>query len=107
MWITRLAFDSLNAERIKTSEEARVLAHQNNAQQVTLTWALHRVEQLERERAQLLWQYVGIKVQVPVVVPVEKDPEDVLGSANLFNDIGDDAAKRLGIEWTGVGELKQ
>ncbi len=106
MWITRLAFDSLNTERIKATEEARVLSHQNEKLSVTLAWALQRVEQIERERARLLWQYMGVKVEVPVAVKPEPTEDDVVGGATLFNDIGNDKAKALGIEWDDNGELK-
>lgn len=107
MWITRAAFDTLNAERIKASEEARVLFDQNVTLKATMTWAIQRVEHVERERALLLKQYMGVAVQVPTFVNPEPDREDVLGGANMFNDIGDDAAKRLGREWNDDGTLKQ
>ena len=105
--MTRLAFDSLNAERIKTSEEARILAHQNSNLQITVNWLLHRVNQLEKERAHLLLQYVGIKMEVPSIEPADPDPNEVLGGANIFQDVGDDAAKRLGLDWDERGMLKQ
>ena len=107
MWITRVAFDTLNAERIKKSEEARVLAHQNSNLTITLDWMRHRVQQLEQERAHLLFQYMGIKVQVPTIVAPEPSQDDVLGGANLFQDVGDEVAKRLHIEWDDTGIVKQ
>ena len=107
MWITRAAFDLLNAERIRKSEEARVLAHQNSNLTITLDWMRHRVQQLEQERAHLLFQYVGIKIQVPTLVAPEPSADEVLGGANLFNDVGDEVAKRLHIEWDDTGIIKQ
>lgn len=107
MWITRAAFDSLNAERIKSAEEARVLAHQNSNLAITLDWMRHRVQQLEQERAHLLFQYMGIKVQVPIIAPQEPSQDDVLGGTNIFQDVGDEVAKRLKIEWDDTGIVKQ
>lgn len=106
MWVSRLAFDTLVAERTKAAEEARVLAYQNIGQKNALDWLMARVQQLEQERAHLLWQYMGIKVQVPTVVPVEPSQDDVLGGTNVFQDIGDDAAKRLKIDWDASGTVK-
>lgn len=107
MWITRAAFDTLNAERIKATEEARVLAHQNAALHITLDWFRLNAEKWERERAYLLKTYMGIAVTVPHYVPTEPDKEDVLGGANIFQDIGDKAAKELGIDWDSAGQVKQ
>ena len=106
MWITRHAFDSLNAERIKASEAARILADQNAALKITMDWLRHRLEQVERERAHLLKTYMGVVVEVPHFVKPEPDNEEVLGGANIFQDIGDNAAKRLGIQWDEAGVVK-
>ena len=105
MWISRAAFETLSAERIKATEEARVLAHQNAAQQITMDWLRVRNEQVERERAQLLWQYVGIKTQIPIAVAAPKSPDDVLSGGNAFEDIGDAAAAAAGIDWNLDGTL--
>lgn len=105
MWISRAAFETLSAERIKAAEEARVLAQQNAAQQITMDWLRVRNEQVERERAQLLWQYVGIKVQIPVAMPAPSAPEEVLSGGNAFEDIGDAAAAAAGIDWNPDGTL--
>lgn len=106
MWISRVAFDTLNAERIKAQEEARVLAQQNAALQITSDWFRLNAEKWERERAYLLKTYMGVIVQVPSYVAPAPDTEDVLGGANIFNDIGDKAAKDRGIEWDHEGVVK-
>lgn len=107
MWITRAAFDALNAERIKAAEEARVLAHQNATLQITLDWFRVSAEKWERERAHLLKTYMGVVVDVPHYVKPEPDTEDVMGGANIFQDIGDKAAKELGVDWDSMGAVKQ
>lgn len=107
MWITRAAFDALNAERIKATEEARVLAQQNASLQITCDWFRARNEQVERERARLLWQYLGIRVEVPVAVQAQPDAEELVGGNSLFQDIGDAEAKRRKIDWDDSGVVKQ
>jgi len=107
MWISRAAFDALVAERLKATEEARVLHDQNHAQWTTLDWMRHRLEQVERERAHLLKTYMGVVVEIPQFVKPEPDADAVLSGANLFNDIGDEEARKRGIEWNGDGTVKQ
>lgn len=107
MWISRKIHDDLNAERIKACEEARVLFEQNRFITTTLDWMRHRVQQLEQERAQLLFKYMGVAVQVPQFVKPEQAEDDVIGGVNLFQDIGDEQAKKLGIEWDEHGAVKQ
>lgn len=107
MWIKRDIYDTLNAERIKAMEEARVLFDQNATLRSTMTWALRRVEHVELEKAMLLKQYMGIAVKVPSYVVPEPTNDDVLGGANMWNDVGDDEAKRRGIDWADDGTLKQ
>lgn len=107
MWISRKAFDQNTTERIKATEEARVLAHQNAALQITCDWFRLNAEKWERERAYLLKTYMGVAVDVPHFVKPEPSGEEVLGGANMFQDIGDDEAKRLGIEWDEHGAVKQ
>ena len=50
---------------------------------------------------------MGIKVQVPTIVQQEPSQDDVLGGSNLFQDVGDEVAKRLKIEWDDTGIVKQ
>lgn len=106
MWISRRAFDTLTAERITAAAEARVLADQNAAYKITMDWMRHRVQQLEHERAYLLKTYMGVVVQVPTFVKPEPEQDDVLGGANIFQDIGHEAAERLGIKWDELGVVK-
>ena len=107
MWIRRQVFDGLNEERITAAEEARVLRDQNTTLKITMEWALQRVQHIEIERALLLKQYMGIAVQVPQFVKPEVPQEDQLVGAAVFNDVGDDEAKRRGLLWNDVGELTQ
>jgi len=105
MWIRRKDWDALNAERVKAAEEARVLFDQNSTLRATMQWAIQRVEHVEIERALLLKQYMGVSVQVPQFVKPEPDETEAIGGAHIFNDIGDDEAKRRGIGWDETGAL--
>lgn len=107
MWISRIAFDTMNAERIKAVEEARVLFDQNVTLRSTMTWALRRVEHIELEKAMLLKQYMGIAVKVPSYVVPDPKQDDVIGGANMWGDVGDEEAKRRGLQWADDGTLKQ
>lgn len=106
MFVTRAAFDTLNSERIKSAEEARVLDHQNQALQVMTDWLRVRVHQLELERAQLLWKYMGVKIPVTTIEDATKD-DNILGGINPFEDLGDTLAKQFGVDWEADGTLKR
>lgn len=105
MFISRAAFDTLNAERIKAVEEARVLFQQNVTLKATMDWAIQRVEHVERERAMLLKQYMGVAVEVPHFVKPEPNQDEAIGGANIWNDVGDEEAKRRGLKWNELGAV--
>lgn len=109
MWISKKAYDAMHDEWLKNHEEARVLAEQNRALQVTQDWFRVRVTQLEKERAILLNNFMGLKIEVPNydVTPPSgaKDPLAILGGTQIFEDMGDDEAKRHGIEHTADGRV--
>ena len=106
MWINRVEFLELVADRADAESEARTIAEQNKVLAVNLDWLRTRVNQLEHERAQLLWNYTGVKVAVPQIQQVD----GVAGNHPLaempsFNDMGDAEAKRQGIEWDSEGRV--
>lgn len=106
MFLSRAVFDAINAERIQAVERAKVLAEQMAAMRTQMEWFCHRVQQLEQERARLLWQYMGVKVETPQFVKPDPPQDDVLGGANVFQDIGDEAATQAGIGWHDDGTVK-
>ena len=105
MWISRAEWERVTAERIKASEEARVLFDQNVTLKTTMEWAIQRVEHVEIERAMLLKQYMGVSVQVPRFIKEEPNQDEAFGGANIFNDIGDEEAKRRGLKWDPAGSI--
>ena len=112
MWINRHSYDHLvalihNLEKSIASSEGirQTYAEQNKVLQVNADWMRVRVNQLERERAQLIFNYMGIKVDVP---EVQKAPEIHATPLNeaLFADMGDKEAVRQGIGWDEDGNLR-
>lgn len=87
--------------------ENRALRDQNKALQVHLDWFKIRTTQLERERAQLLYKFTDVKVEVPDYTPTPPPSvEQILNeSASSFEDMGDEAASRAGIGWNEGGQV--
>jgi len=113
MWIRRQQYDDLlaHAFRREASEghrEAveRELRARIAATDVTCDWLRIRCTQLEKERAQMILQYTGVKIEVPVLAlaPEQTTPE-ILNEAVLFEDVGDEIAKKLGITYNTDGTI--
>lgn len=104
-FISRAVLETLTAERVQATERAKVLEAQNTHLQDTVEFFRLRMEHLDRERAQLLKRYMDVVVEVPHYVKAEPDQTDIVGGANVFDDVGDTEAKRLGLTWDGRGEL--
>jgi hypothetical protein len=112
MFISRKHYDDLIeakgalAARVSAFEaETNALRAQVIAQQTAADWYRVRLTQLEYERAQLIQRYMGISVPVPQFdksVDDRPDPNQTID----FNDVGDDVAKALGIDWNPDGTLR-
>ena len=105
MWITRETFTDLLNDKFDAEGEARTLAEQNKVLQVNLDWLRTRVNQLEHERAQLIFNYMGVKIAVPEIQTVKQDDVHPLNAIPHFNDVGDAEANRLGIGWDQEGRV--
>jgi hypothetical protein len=115
MWINRQTFDRLlkvanDLEKALTSSEGirQTYVEQNRVLQVNLDWLRTRVNQLEHERAQLLWNYVGVKIAVPEIQRAERVMDTVthpLTELPSFEDMGDEEAKRQGVSWNEEGRV--
>ena len=107
MWIDHNTYDDLRLDNVKAQTEARVLSEQNRALQVSLDWLRVRVTQLEIERAQMLYNYTGVKVPVPSIERApESDVARALQAVPSFEDLGDAEAAKLGLGWNPDGTLK-
>lgn len=92
--------------------ENAALKAQVAAMQTTMDWMRVRVNSLEHERAQLLFNYMGVKVAAPVIeaAPATKSADqslaEILHRAAHFEDIGDEQAAKLGIGWNEDGSIR-
>lgn len=104
MWIDRNIYDTLRIENAHLRGELRALESRTTAHDTTLDWFRVRVTQLEMERAQLLFNYTGVKIPTPVIQRTNTDDPPMTKVPN-FNDMGDAAAAKLGVSWDENGEL--
>lgn len=121
MWISTAAWLKNKEDEIKLRTERDVAVQQVKQQETTLAWFMHRLTQVEQERSRLIFNYTGVKVEAPTYEAedpqtegasmLQKNPLNALPS---FNDLGDEEARRLGIDWApdgtilyGVGQAKQ
>lgn len=109
MWIDRKTYDDLRLENAKLQGICQEQARANASLQSSFDWLRVRVTQLERERAQLINNYMGIKVEVPEIEVVAKDKRGAESlsnaAASFFTDMGDEEALKQGISWNEEGEL--
>lgn len=107
MWIDRKFYEHFRLDWANVSGELTALKSRFAAQDTMVDWFRIRLTQLERERAQLIFNYTGVKIETPSFVPKVEEPvtETILNEATAFDDVGDEVAKRLGIEWAPDGTL--
>lgn len=106
MWISSTVFTSLLEAKGKAEGQAAELTRQNVALQGTIDWLGVRLTQSEHERAALIANYMGVKV--PTFNIQQEAPQSGVGHAlndamAIFKDVGDEEAKRLGINWNSEG----
>jgi hypothetical protein len=105
MWVDRKTYETLLLDNAKLREESRVLNQTNHQQETTISWFMVRVTQLEKERAQLLFNYTGVKVETPEYQPAPRSSAESLNPTPSFDDIGDAEATKLGVGWDSAGML--
>ena len=102
MWITQQAYRDLQNELIQARAVVVAETSANKALKETLNWMMLRLTAMEKERAVMLDKFLGVKIATPEFLPaVVLDPfashpyDETMG----FADIGDEAARKLGIEY--------
>lgn len=108
MWISRKDYDILQQERLSAQAENKVLSTFIASLTSTLDWARVRLTQVEHEKAQLLFNYTGVKILSPSIEKEVTRPtmqQAALDAGVNFNDLGDAEARRLGIGWNTDGTL--
>lgn len=104
MWIKGQTLNELVVGVAQYAQEARTLSEQNKVLQTNLDWLRFRTNQLEKERAQLLFQVSGVKIPTP---EIQITPERVdYNQLPSFEDVGDDEAARLGVSHNVDGTLR-
>lgn len=104
MWVNRATFDELHKRLYETTGVNQALERNYTALMTTLDWLRVRVTQLEMERAQLLFNYTGVKVPTPVIARTDERPDPNI-SLPHFDDMGDVEAARLGVGWNADGTV--
>lgn len=105
MWLDRQTYDDLRLQLAQKHGENVVLNQNYTALMTTLDWLRVRVTQLEMERAQLLWNYTGVKILTPGITRNDPNHPDTMAQTPSFNDVGDADAAKLGISWNDDGTL--
>lgn len=112
MWIDRQTVDDLRVSNAAAQVECRVLAEQNKVLQTILDWVRMRVNQLEKERAVLLFNTTKLSFPVPemakidIPVATHATPQDNAdATAPSFDDPGDEIAAKMGISHRPDGTL--
>ena len=107
MWVDKTVYFELRDALAAAVATRDTLIGHNRALETTNDWFRVRISQLEHERAVLMQNYMGIAVPV-MSIEKEKPRTDpnIYQATPHFNDVGDDEAKRLGIEWNPLtGEV--
>lgn len=112
MWIKRELFERLLTDKSRAEGQALTLANRIAAQDATMDWLKVQLTKSEYERAQLIQNYMGVKIPV-MEIATEKPTQDrltaekVLAATIDFNDVGDEESKRQGLDWDAEGRLTQ
>jgi hypothetical protein len=92
--------DDQKAELQKLRSENQLLRTQLTESNANFRWLTTRVNALEVERAQLLERAYNVKTLVPEIVPQANKlglPGIIGMPSDLFEDVGEKAAKELGL----------
>lgn len=113
MWISQAAWLKERESYLKLQAERDACREQFKSQEITLGWFMHRLTQVEQERAKLIFNFTGVKVEAPTYAPADAAADaaaSLLASNPLnalpnFNDVGDLEAAKQGIDWDKNGEV--
>lgn len=104
MWVAKKEYDRMQWALARVEQlTARVAAAQT-----TNDWLMHQINRLEHERAKLVETYMGVKLPVPEIgtaAPAVDIDQVLRDPGTLFNDIGDEEAERLGVDWDPEGKV--
>lgn len=84
-------YDRLLATAAEVNGKAQRLEIENTRLRADLDWFKLRLNQVEKERGQLIQAAIGVKVSVPEFVPAREDPEDTFNEMPDFSTVGENA----------------
>jgi hypothetical protein len=117
MWIWREDYRALRADLDETRDSlveqrtrATVLTEQAITHRTQTAFLIARINQLEKERAIMLRQITKLDIPVPELAAIAATPvnqTDILAAmgSSMFEDMGDDEARRQGVKWDAVGAV--
>lgn len=106
MWVSKRIYQEMRDDLVAAKAVRDTLTTQCKALEVTNDWFRVRIGQLEHERAVLIAKYMGVEMPVPVIERVrDEKKDDVYNVTPHFNDVGDEMARKMGIEWNPDGSV--
>ena len=121
MWVNRQYFKTVIEDNRQQDADLRQRAHemamligenrtlgaQKAKDDVHIDWLRHRVNALEKMTAVLMQKAAGVSLPVPEIVPTRPGSMTVPNFDYMpsFEDVGEEEARRLGIEHDDSGEL--
>lgn len=103
MWISKAvaAMFADSTKELRASEakcavmvgECVRLKTENERLRADMDWFKLRLNQVERERGQLIQAAIGVKIAVPEFVPTFEDPAEALNQMPDMSTVGGDAAE--------------
>lgn len=98
MWVAKDVWDGA-LQRLGESERCRTHAEGENTRLLVenarlrsdMDWFKLRLNQVERERGQLIQAAIGVKIAVPEFVPTYEDPASALNAMPDLSTVGSDA----------------
>jgi hypothetical protein len=127
MWVSRVHYESMFENLTRERTKSDMLSSRLSAMTATQDWLMEHVNRLEHERGILIEARLGLVFPVPSIERAERpgvetptppgiDPGSVHGTpddsiplaqmlASSMDDMGDDAAGRMGIAHDAQGML--
>jgi hypothetical protein len=124
MWVNKTLFDMIVADNKAQAEKLAAWQNTCHALQanhdsalaqkakddITIDWMRHRINALEKERTILLQKVAGIALPIPEIVPTRPGtltmPALDFNTLPTFDDMGDDDAKKHGIQHQDDGSVQ-
>lgn len=95
--ISKDSVDSLRSALAAANSELTTLRTQSVADKANMDWLRIRVNALEMENKALLEKAYDIRLPAPQIVRAPNQPIDPQREASIFDDIGEDLARVLGM----------